>query len=195
MIPVLIGAALLAALAFESGGVHAGAGRGGGMRPANGGRVRSPARSGAGSRCGTRCSHRVTDPVLLLELVAAALRTGASIPRALIAVGEVGDAPSALRAGRLLLLGAGWDEAWEGSPDAVLVRALEPAWCDGANPLPLLERAAASIHARRDRRAREAAGRLGVRLVLPLGLCYLPAFIAIGVVPVLLSTGIALLGR
>ena len=40
----------------------------------------------------------------------------------------------------------------------------------------------------------EAAGRLGVRLVLPLGLCHLPAFILIGVVPVLLSTGVALLG-
>lgn len=32
--------------------------------------------------------------------------------------------------------------------------------------------------------ARGAASRLGVRLVLPLGLCYLPAFVLLGVMPV-----------
>jgi len=42
--------------------------------------------------------------------------------------------------------------------------------------------------------AREAAGRLGVRLVLPLGLCFLPAFILIGLVPVILSLAAGLLG-
>lgn len=134
------------------------------------------------------------DPVLLLELVAAALRSGVAIPRALETVGLVWESAGLERVGRMLLLGATWDEAWEGVPAGSLARALEPAWHDGANPLPLLDRAVAAALARRDRRAREAAGRLGVRLVLPLGLCHLPAFIAIGVVPVLLSTGVGLLG-
>ncbi|HHW83721.1 MAG TPA: secretion system protein, partial [Actinomycetales bacterium] len=31
--------------------------------------------------------------------------------------------------------------------------------------------------------------RLGVRLVLPLGTCYLPAFVLVGVMPVILATG------
>lgn len=49
-------------------------------------------------------------------------------------------------------------------------------------------RAAARQYRRTRRREREAqAGRLGVRLVLPLGLCSLPAFIALAVVPVVLS--------
>lgn len=143
------------------------------------------------------------DDVLVIDLVAAALRTGAPIPRALQAVGAVCGSERLQRTGALLLLGAAWEEAWgdpaewrEGPPlpHAVLGRTLEPAWRDGANPVPLLQRAAATLQARRDRAAREAAGRLGVRLVLPLGLCHLPAFIAIGVVPVLLSTGAALLG-
>lgn len=136
----------------------------------------------------------VADPVLLLELVAAALRAGVAIPRALEAAGTAWESPALARAGRLLLLGATWEEAWEGVPHRVLARALEPAWRDGASPLPLLERAVAVAIARRDRSARVSAGRLGVRLVLPLGLCHLPAFIAIGVVPVLLSTGVELLG-
>ncbi len=134
------------------------------------------------------------DPVLLLDLVAAALGTGVAIPRAVESVGRVWGSPELARVGRLLLLGAAWEEAWEGVPRSAIARVLEPAWRDGANPLPLLERARAAALATRDRRAREAAGRLGVRLVLPLGLCHLPAFIAIGVVPVLLSTGVELLG-
>lgn len=150
-----------------------------------------------------RTGPSAVDDVLLLDLVAAALRTGVSIPRALTAVGAVCGSARLERTGRLLLLGADWEEAWgadrewdAGSvvPRAALARALQPAWCDGADPVPLLGRAAAGLQARRDRAAREAAGRLGVRLVLPLGLCHLPAFILIGVVPVLLSTGVALLG-
>jgi tight adherence protein B len=47
-------------------------------------------------------------------------------------------------------------------------------------------------HARRSS-ARTAAARLGVRLVLPLGVCYLPAFVLVGLVPVLLALGIGLL--
>ena len=39
-----------------------------------------------------------------------------------------------------------------------------------------------------------AAARLGVRLVLPLGLCLLPAFVLLGIVPFVLSLGGRLLG-
>ncbi|WP_418606028.1 hypothetical protein [Georgenia sp. SUBG003] len=44
------------------------------------------------------------------------------------------------------------------------------------------------------REAQEAAARLGVRLVLPLGLCFLPAFVLLGLVPVVLAAGGAVLG-
>ena len=42
-------------------------------------------------------------------------------------------------------------------------------------------------------RDREAAERLAVRLVLPLGLCHLPAFIILGIVPVVVGAGADLL--
>ncbi len=145
------------------------------------------------------------DDVLVgVDLVAAALRTGAPIPRALQAVGAVCGSERLQRTGALLLLGAAWEEAW-GDPDewregpplptAILGRTLGPAWRDGANPVPLLQRAAASLqsHGGTVPPGRPRGGSAS-RLVLPLGLCHLPAFIAIGVVPVLLSTGAALLG-
>lgn len=139
------------------------------------------------------------DPAVLLDLAAAALAAGASVPGALIALGEaVGGAEGRVlrRAGAALLLGGSWPDAWGRTQGSLgdLARALEPAWVDGVPATPLLQTVADRIRADRSREAQEAAARLGVRLVLPLGLCFLPAFVLLGLVPVLLSAGIGLLG-
>ncbi|MGC5615440.1 type II secretion system F family protein [Georgenia sp. Z1491] len=144
------------------------------------------------------------DPAVLLDLCGAALAAGSSVPGALRALGgaltEIGDGSTAraLRpAGDLLLLGASWEEAWAGAPAhaRALADCLEPAWNDGADPGPLLTMRAETLRADRARAAEEAAARLGVRLVLPLGLCFLPAFVLLGILPVVLGAGLDLLGR
>jgi len=169
-------------------------------------RTRAPTAPGAGTvpvRLGD------VDVAVLLDLADAALGAGASVPGTLVALGRAlsATAPEAAddrgsgaalgRAGRALLLGAPWAEAWDGAPDGLvpLADALEPAWVDGAAPGPLLRQAAGSVRATRHREAQEAAARLGVRLVLPLGLCFLPAFVLLGLVPVVLAAGGAVLGR
>lgn len=134
-----------------------------------------------------------TDPAALLDLLDVALAAGASVPGALVALGaavEPDPAAASLRAaGSSLRLGAGWHEAWQDAPHRLtaLAAALEPAWTDGVDPCPLVRQAAATIRARRRRTSQEAAARLGARLVLPLGLCFLPAFVLLAMVPVLLS--------
>lgn len=147
-------------------------------------KLMAEARSGSGD-------GEALDGAMVLHLLRAALRSGVSVPRALQAVAEAGSLTRLGEAGRLLLLGAEWPEAWVDSEGAVALagRALEPAWCDGADPVPLLERAAAAWYVRRDRRLREQAARLGVRLVMPLGICFLPAFMLVSVAPVLFATG------
>jgi hypothetical protein len=139
-----------------------------------------------------------TDPVAVVELLAVAVESGASVPGALEAVGRVlgGRTGEHLtRAGSALLLGASWDAAWAHAPaTGADLDGLAAAWRTGAAPGPPLRAAAAELRRRRDREAREAAGRLGVQLVLPLGLCFLPAFVLIGLVPVLVSLGRSLLG-
>lgn len=191
--------------------------------------------SGSGGR-GGRAGHEVdgasVELVVVLAMLGAACRTGAALPRALGAVGAaIGgeDGELLARAGRALVLGASWSDAWAG-PTAggrgvvgrtvhgpsrrgrrpggrssgggsaterweVVRDALAPTWERGAPPGPAL--AAAADAERRDARTRAAtsAGRLGVRLVLPLGTCYLPAFVLVGLVPVLVSYGTGLLGR
>jgi pilus assembly protein TadC len=130
--------------------------------------------------------------VLLLDLLDMAVTSGVGLPRALEAVGEsVGGADGArlARVSVELLLGAGWPAAWAEAPDDLrpIAECLEAAWVQGAAPGPALRARAGAIRRDRRRAAREAAGRLGVHLVLPLGLCFLPAFVLLGLVPVLVS--------
>ncbi|MGV8965996.1 MAG: type II secretion system F family protein [Cellulomonas sp.] len=139
------------------------------------------------------------DVVVLLDLLDAAIASGASLPRALGAVGAcVGgsDGEALSRASSALVMGADWPAAWAGAPLRLgpVIEGLAPTWVTGSAPGPALR--AAGDHVRRERRtaAREAAGRLGVHLVLPLGLCFLPAFLLIGLVPVMVSLGAGLLG-
>jgi len=130
------------------------------------------------------------DAVLLLDVLDVAIGTGASLPRVLSAVGSAVGGPQGdelVRGGTALLLGASWQSAWAGTGLTDVVGALEASWSSGTAPGPALRGRADQL--RRDRRARTrtAAGALGVQLVLPLGLCFLPAFVLLGLVPMLLS--------
>lgn len=70
---------------------------------------------------------------------------------------------------------------------AELARTLEFSASSGAPVAPLLHGMAGDVRARTKREAQRRAARLGVQLVLPLGLCILPAFVLLGIVPVVLS--------
>ncbi|GAB2692716.1 type II secretion system F family protein [Thalassiella azotivora] len=143
------------------------------------------------------------DVALVVDLVAAVLTTGAPPHTALEVVGRAvggeagGDVGAAmLRVAARTRLGAVGDRAWDGDADLLelLRRPLDLARDTGAPAAALLRQAAADLRGQRHRRAQAAAGRLGVRLVLPLGLCSLPAFVAWAVVPVVLSLAEGLLG-
>ena len=56
----------------------------------------------------------------------------------------------------------------------------------GAPSATVLLDAASNLRETEARRLEEAGGRAAVMLVLPLGLCFLPAFVATSVVPILL---------
>lgn len=148
-----------------------------------------------------RARHSAAEvPVaVVLDLLDAACSAGASVPGALGAVGRAvgsdrGTALTRVAAG--LALGASWDEAWAEAPPALgpVSDALRPAWEVGAAPGGGLRSAGRTLRREEHSRALAAAGSLGVHLVLPLGLCYLPAFVLVGLVPVLISMGSGVLG-
>ncbi len=91
--------------------------------------------------------------------------------------------------GAALTFGSGWDAAWVGLPDplAPVRDCLRGSWVTGSAAGPILRAATAHVRRRRRAEARAASARLAVRLVLPLGLCFLPACLLLGLVPIVLS--------
>lgn len=95
------------------------------------------------------------------------------------------------RVHRGLLAGQPWPDAWSCVSAQSQLREfgeeLAFAHATGAPTVELLELTA--VQARRRRRAavEEQAARLSVQMVLPLGLCFLPGFILLGVIPVVLG--------
>lgn len=152
------------------------------------GRIPEAARNSPGS-------EGLLNVPMILELVAAMLGSGAGLGRSLELIASC--APPQL-SGSLrgvvaaLDIGTDWETAWRsaGQPCAearALKDALAFAALTGAPSAAILYAQAARLRRERFRAAEKRAAALGVKLVVPLGLCSLPAFICFGVVPVLLA--------
>ena len=130
------------------------------------------------------------DTALVLELLAAQLRAGLAPLAALGTLAEALNSRPLHTVCQRLQMGSGWGSAWPGSAAGTfgeLRDALAPAYTGGA-PSTALLLSLADAHRLSERRAAErAAGKLSVALVVPLGLCSLPAFICLGIVPILIS--------
>ncbi|SCG46626.1 type II secretion system F family protein [Micromonospora inositola] len=138
--------------------------------------------------------REIADLPLAADLLAAALRAGAPVDRSVLAVAEALGGPMADRLGRVgrtLLLGGEPAEAWSQLlpvPGAErLVAAALRSSNSGAALAGALTRLADDLRADRSTAAEAAARRAGVLIVLPLGLCFLPAFILAGLVPVIVA--------
>lgn len=144
---------------------------------------------GSRSRPPEPARSRRIDRAVIVDLAAASLASGAAILDILDAVGHACEEEELCVCATALRLGVDWDDAWAGVPARLeaLERALAPAWRDGIAPAPLLRAQASRIRHSRTQEAKEAAERLAVSLVLPLGLCLLPAFVLIGLVPVVID--------
>ena len=130
------------------------------------------------------------DTALVLELLAAQLRAGLAPLAALGTLAEALNSRPLHTVCQRLQMGSGWGSAWSGSAAGTfgeLRDALAPAYTGGV-PSTALLLSLADAHRLRERRAPErAAGKLSVALVVPLGLCSLPAFICLGIMPILIS--------
>ncbi len=117
-------------------------------------------------------------PGIRAELLVVALSGGTAIPRAVRLVAEeLG--PDAI--------GDGGAAAADADADGSIARVLRLSASAGVPAVELLR--AEAIRARRDARTsgRKGAAKLSSRLLLPLGVCTLPAFVLLGVAPLILS--------
>ncbi len=131
----------------------------------------------------------------LVDLFASTLRAGAEPVAGLAQVcaalpGPAADAPGAgRRAGPVGRVGC--RRLGRRSPDdealAPLARAMVRSQTSGASVVQTVERLADELERESLARAEDAARRVGVSAAVPLGVCLLPAFLLLGVVPTVAS--------
>ena len=148
-------------------------------------------------RPGGRSPEPTGSPARMLDLLAAALNAGLPVHLALAAVGDA-VAPvdpglsAALRSvAARVRLGATPDEAWRGVPSgdrlAPVASVLARAPDAGGSVRSALGHAARRVRSEADAAATARAERAAVLVAGPLGLCFLPAFICLGVLPVVVG--------
>jgi pilus assembly protein TadC len=140
----------------------------------------------------------LADLPLLLDLLAACLAGGAGLQAAALAVGEAVPGPAGARLRQVAAAlqigtppGAAWLALAGSDPDDDVLgpaaRTLARAADSGAPVAATLARLGAEARAESRAAGQEAARRAGVLVVAPLGLCFLPAFVLLGVVPVVIG--------
>lgn len=158
------------------------------------------------------------DLPLVLDLLSACLAGGASLPAAADAVALAVPGPAGRRLAEVsAALASGFPaaQAWlvlaghasgsaaarsafpwsagEEDPLASAARTLARAAEGGAPVAAAVSRLAADARAQARARGEQTARRVGVLAVAPLGLCFLPAFVLLGVVPVVAGLAAPLL--
>ncbi|OIJ89810.1 hypothetical protein BIV24_19120 [Streptomyces colonosanans] len=138
---------------------------------------------------------------LAADLLAACIAAGAGPVAAAQAVGEALGGPVGERLARgaaEVRLGGDPADAWRrlgALPGAgALARLLERAGDSGVPASVPIGRLATEARAEWGRAATARARRAGVMITAPVGLCFLPAFVAVGVLPVVIGLAGGLLG-
>ncbi|THA36592.1 hypothetical protein E6R18_00875 [Streptomyces sp. A1277] len=131
---------------------------------------------------------------LAADLLAACISAGAGPTEAAEAVGESLGGPVGEQLARTaaeIRLGGDPAVAWGRFGDipgaAALARCLDRAGSTGAPAAEPVARMAEALRAERARAAVARAQRAAVMVTAPVGLCFLPAFLAVGVAPVVVG--------
>lgn len=134
--------------------------------------------------------------MLILRLLRVTMAQGSAIPTACEAVGFAagGRLGMALKqVGRMLQRGVSWSDAWRiaqsdaSNYSSIIRSALEPSWTHGDAPGVRLEATLEQMDNDERCAIERNAATLSVKLLLPTGLCFLPSFVAIGVIPAIVS--------
>ena len=132
---------------------------------------------------------------LVADLIAGCLAGGTLLPDAVAAVAD-GVADDALRhrcrsVAAALAAGAPSDQAWEAwladARLAPIARTAIRTTHSGAATADELRRTASRLRAQRRARLQQRVRQASVWVVLPLGLCFLPAFVLVAVVPLVIG--------
>lgn len=142
-------------------------------------------------RDGPDTDYSALDAASDLELFAACLEAGLSTRSAVLAVAEA--SPRWSEAAALIGVGVPMGTAWSALASQPyleeLVRLTQLSGESGAAMATGCHRLVAQLRAEASAQATARAERAGVFIAAPLAVCFLPAFLVLGLIPVLISLG------
>lgn len=132
------------------------------------------------------------DLPMAVHLLGASVRAGSAVAPALVDVATALGGPVAeefLLVVRRLELGVDPPAAWSAVPDELrpLGRSMVRAHRSGAPVVATVDRLAVELRSTRRYRTEALARSVEVRAAAPLGLCFLPAFVVLGVAPMVVG--------
>lgn len=130
----------------------------------------------------------------LLDLLATAMTAGLPLPQAISAIADLEESPAGAilaEVGSLLALGVPPLQAWRSAADdrdlAPLAAAAVRAAIGGVTLADAAREVAREIRDRARAESDRAAARAEVAMTAPLALCFLPAFLCLGLAPVVIG--------
>lgn len=133
-----------------------------------------------------------------LDLFAVCLDAGLSQAHAASAVAEHAAIPAWQQVAALLRMGIADERAWQAMREeptlAELIIVVRHSVHSGAALATSCRRIATNLRSNVMHTGQEQAERAGVFITLPLTLCFLPAFILTGLLPVVMSMGLTIFG-
>lgn len=135
---------------------------------------------------------QTVDAALALDVLAALLASGQSVISGLNYISQHLPGCTGLQhVSAALALGVDWDEAWALAEDNRDIRELNTelkfTYLSSVPTAAVLNASASTLRRNRKRRAEQLAAELGIRLVIPLGICLLPSFLCLGVIPMVIA--------
>lgn len=136
----------------------------------------------------------LVDPILFIDLMVMGLKSGSSVTKIFETLSEVTGNSNYQKIAKKLLLGLSWKEAYKNTcfvhdlNYVQIFKVLEQNWCDGTSPIGNLQQAKTRISRERKEKIHVNIAKLGTKLTLPLGVCYLPSFISLGLLPIVISS-------
>lgn len=133
-----------------------------------------------------------TDPALILDIMSQLFATGSSLPNGLSAIGTFfpGCQPLTTVATQLTV-GIDWETAWQHTQKSPHLKELSEnlrfVYASAVPSAHMLTVAATALRTNRKRTAEQLAQVLAIRLVLPIGICLLPSFILLGIIPMVFA--------
>ncbi|AXR74895.1 MULTISPECIES: type II secretion system F family protein [Auritidibacter] len=137
-------------------------------------------------------SRDYLDPALAMDLLAALLSSGIGLASGLQHIGtRFPQARELSEVGLRLHHGFSWQQAWEPVAGITEYQTLaEHLYFPFTAAVPsatVIRGAASSLRRHRQRAAEKRAAELGIKLVVPMGVCLLPSFICLGVMPLVIT--------